>query len=185
MSGKVAAVAREVQVSEEGLERVRTLLKEKYHPRDHEEAQELILMACQDIQHILGWVSPEAARLVGEHFGTTENRVFGLLTFYADFRTQPPGNHFMLLCHGTACYVGGSQRLIDELRDNYGVGDHETTADGELTVQIVNGCLGVCDIAPVIHLDHVYHGDLDVPTFRQTIEEAKRRGPAGGHHEAH
>lgn len=174
-----------VQVSESDLERVREVLRANYHPRDHEEAQELILSACQDVQHMLGWVPHDASKIIADHLGVTENRVFGLLTFYADFRTSPPGNHFMLLCHGTACYVGGSTRLIDELSGRYGIRGDETTADGELTVQIVNGCLGVCDLAPVVHLDHVYHGHLDVQKFNETIAEAIRRGPAGGHHEAH
>lgn len=175
-------MALEVEVSESDLERVRELMRTKYHPRDHEEAQELILAACQDVQHLIGWVPHEAGVIIAEHLGVTSNRVFGLLTFYADFRTQKPGNHFMLLCHGTACYVGGSSKLIQELRDRYGIGGDETTDDGELTVQIVNGCLGVCDMAPVVHLDHVYYGHLDVEKFNETIAEVIRRGPAGGHH---
>jgi NADH-quinone oxidoreductase subunit E len=114
------------------------------------------------------------------------NRVYGLLTFYADFRTKQPGNHFMLLCHGAACFVGGSQKLINELRDRYGIGNDETTADGELTVQIVNGCLGVCDLAPLVQFDHHdYYGKLDVDRFNETIAEVIRRGPAERHHETH
>lgn len=178
-------MVQETQVSESDLDRVRALLKERYQPRDHEEAQELILSALQDVQHLLGWVPHEAAVVVGEHLGVTENRIFGLLTFYADFKTAKPGKHFMLLCHGTACYVGGSQKLIDELQTRYGIRGDETTSDGELTVQIVNGCLGVCDLAPVIHLDHIYHGHLTVEKFNEAIAEAIRRGPAHGENEAH
>jgi NADH-quinone oxidoreductase subunit E len=178
-------LAQEVQVTDPDLERVRELLRARYQPRDHEEAQELILSALQDVQHLLGWVSHEASVVIANHLGVTENRIYGLLTFYADFRTSPPGSHFMLLCHGTACYVGGSSRLIQELRDRYGISGDETTSDGELTVQIVNGCLGVCDQAPVVHLDHVYYGHLDVTKFNETIAAVIRRGPAGGHHEAH
>jgi NADH-quinone oxidoreductase subunit E len=192
LNRKGIGLAQQVQVSESDLERVRELLRANYHPRDFEEAQELILSALQDVQHMLGWVSHDAAKVIAEHLGVTENRIFGLLTFYADFRTAPPGNHFMLLCHGTACYVSGSSKLIAELQDCYGVRGDETTADGELTVQIVNGCLGVCDIAPVVHLDHVYYGRLDVEKFNETIAEVIRRGPAGhghvghgGHDEAH
>lgn len=171
-------------LSDADLARVRELLQAKYHPRDHEEAQELILGALQDIQHLFGWVPFEASRALAEHLGVSENLIYGLLTFYADFRTEPPGNHFMLLCHGTACYVGGSQRLIDELRTRYGIGGDETTADGELTVQIVNGCLGVCDMAPLVQVDHHdYYGHLDVAKFNETIAEIIRRGPAERHHD--
>ena len=110
--------------------------------------------------------------MVAEHFGTTASRVYGLLTFYADFRTEPRGKHFMLLCHGMACYVMGSQRLVQNLEDVWGIADGGTTADGELTVQVVNGCLGVCDRAPVVKLDDAYHGDLTPETLDEVIQRA-------------
>jgi NADH-quinone oxidoreductase subunit E len=145
-------------------------------PSDHQEAQELILSALQEINEHFGWVSLEAAEVVAKHLGTTSNRIFGLLTFYADFRTEPRGNHFMLLCHGMSCYVMGSQRLVDELGVRYGVADGGTTSDGELTVQVVNGCLGVCDRAPLVKLDNDYHGNLTV----EGLNDAIARAIAGG-----
>jgi NADH-quinone oxidoreductase subunit E len=179
-------LAQEVQVNDVDAGRVRELLSANYRPQDHEEAQELILGALQDVQHLLGWVPLWATRLVAEHLGVSENRIYGLLTFYADFRTEQPGNHFMLLCHGTACFVGGSQKLINELRDTYGITGGETTSDGEFTVQVVNGCLGVCDLAPVIQFDHHdYYGKLDVEKFNEAIAEVIRRGPAGHHNDSH
>lgn len=179
-------MAQEVQVHEVDADRVRALLEANYHPQDHQEAQELILGALQDVQHLLGWVPHWATRIVADHLGVTENRIYGLLTFYADFRTEQPGNHILLLCHGTACFVGGSQKLITELRNRYGISNGETTADGEVTVQIVNGCLGVCDLAPVVQFDHHdYHGKLDVEKFNEAIAAVIRRGPAESHHETH
>jgi NADH-quinone oxidoreductase subunit E len=141
-----------------------------FKPRDYQEAQELILSALQEINEHFGWVSLEAAEIVAEHLGTTVNRIYGLLTFYADFRTEPRGNHFMLLCHGMSCFVAGSQRLVQELADRYGISDGETTADGELTVQVVNGCLGVCDRAPIVKIDDKYYGNLTVESFNETIQ---------------
>lgn len=171
------SLSRTAKVEPADLERLKAHLEEHYQPQDYEEAQELILGALQDTQHELGWVPLEAARLVASHLGVSENRVFGLLTFYADFRTEPPGDHFMLLCHGAACFVGGSQKLINELRDRYGIGQGETTADGKLTVQIVNGCLGVCDLAPIVQVDHHdYYGHLDPDRFNEIIEKLTGEG---------
>jgi NADH-quinone oxidoreductase subunit E len=140
--------------------------------QDHQEAQELILSALQEINEHFGWVSLEAAELVAAHLGTTATRVYGLLTFYADFRTQPRGKNFMLLCHGMSCYVMGSNKLIEELHTNYGIGDGDTTADGELTVQVVNGCLGICDRAPVVKLGDEFHGNLTVESLNEAIRNA-------------
>jgi NADH-quinone oxidoreductase subunit E len=138
--------------------------------QDHQEAQELILSALQEINEHFGWVSLEAAELVADHLGTTATRVYGLLTFYADFRTRPRGKHFMLLCHGMSCYVTGSQTLIQDLQTNLEIGDGDTTADGELTVQVVNGCLGMCDRAPVVKLDEGFYGDLTVEKLNELIQ---------------
>jgi NADH-quinone oxidoreductase subunit E len=141
-----------------------------FKPQDFQEAQELILSALQEINEHFGWVSLEAAEIVADHLGTTVNRIYGLLTFYADFRTEPRGKHFMLLCHGMACYVMGSQQLVQELSDGYGIADGDTTSDGELTVQVVNGCLGVCDKAPIVKIDDAYYGDLTVESLNDVIQ---------------
>ena len=150
-----------------------------FKPQDHQEAQELILAALQEINEHFGYVSLEAAEIVADHLGTTVNRVYGLLTFYADFRTEPRGRHFMLLCHGMSCYVMGSQQLVQELKDGWGIADGETTADGELTVQVVNGCLGVCDKAPIVKLDDAYYGDLTVESLNEVIQRAIAARAAG------
>src|SRR5215210_3765380 len=153
------------------LDEVRRILSH-FHYRDFQEAQELILSALQEVNERFGWVSFDAAEVVAYHFGTTATRVYGLLTFYADFRTEPRGKHFMLLCHGMSCYVMGSQKLVDQLESAYGISDGGTTEDEELTVQVVNGCLGVCDRAPLVKLDSDYYGELTVEKFNDVLRRA-------------
>ncbi len=179
-------MAHTSMVDQTDLDRLKAHLNDHFQYGDHEEAQELILGALQHVQHELGWVPLEAAQVVADHLGVTVNRIFGLLTFYADFRTEPPGEHFMLLCHGAACFVGGSQKLINELRDRYGVGQGGTTADGKLTVQIVNGCLGICDMAPIVQFDHHHYvGNLDIDRFNEAIAKTTAGGSPQGEHEPH
>ena len=164
-----------VDGNEIDLDVVREILSHfTYH--DFQEAQELILSALQEVNEHFGWVSLEAAEVVADHFGTTRHRVYGLLTFYADFRTEPRGKHFMLLCHGMSCYVMGSQRLVQSLERRYGIADGDTTADGELTVQVVNGCLGVCDKAPICKLDADFFGDLTVEKLNEVLQRAIAAG---------
>lgn len=139
---------------------------------DFEEAQELILSALQEVNEHFGWVSPEAAEVVAEHLGTTATRVFALLTFYADFRTAPRGHHHLLVCHGMSCYVMGSQSLVQTLKDDYGILDGDTTPDGQLSVQVVNGCLGVCDLSPVVKLDDEFAGSVTPESLSQLIQRA-------------
>ncbi len=153
------------------LDHVREMMSH-IHYDDFEEAQELILSALQEVNEVYGWVSPEAAGIVAEHLNTTSERVFALLTFYADFRTDPRGHHHMLICHGMSCYVMGSQQLVQHMQDEFGVRDSDTTADGHMSVQVVNGCLGVCDLSPVVKIDDTYHGNLDAATLTDLVHRA-------------
>ncbi|HEV2065843.1 MAG TPA: NAD(P)H-dependent oxidoreductase subunit E [Thermomicrobiales bacterium] len=139
---------------------------------DYEESQELLLLALQEINEHFGWVSPEAAEIVAEHLNTTVNRLYALLTFYADFRTEPRGHHHMLICHGMSCYVMGSQQLVQRMQDRYGVEDGETTPDKQMSVQVVNGCLGVCDLSPVVKIDDAYHGPVSPDSLTDLVERA-------------
>lgn len=141
---------------------------------DFEEAQELILPACQEINEHFGWVSEEAAELVAQHLGTTATRVFALLTFYADFRTTPRGHHHMLLCHGMSCYVMGSNKLVQTMQDEFGVADGDTTADEQMSVQVANFCLGVCDRSPVVKIDDAYHGHVTPESLTELVNRATK-----------
>ncbi len=157
------------------LEPLRAVLASRFRPRDSQEAYELIVGACQEAQRLYGWVPPEATQVIADHLGVTVNRIYGLLTFYADFRTEPPGRHFLWLCHGAACYVMGSSRLIELLRERYGLEDHGVSPDQELTLHVFNGCLGVCDLAPVIQVDHhTYWGRLTPDRLTAAIDALKR-----------
>ena len=158
------------------LDYVRTLMAH-FEPEDWQDGQELILSALQEVNEHFGYVSIEAAEIVAERLGTTTTRVYALLTFYADFRTEPRGKHFMLMCHGMSCYVGGSQKLVQDLADNHGIGDGGTTAGGELTVQVVNGCLGVCNQAPVVKLDDDFYGRLTDDSFNALVQRVIAETP--------
>lgn len=175
----VHQIEPEVQVD---LGPLRSILERDFRFGDYQEAQELIIGACQEAQALYGWVPPAAAKLISDYLGVTINRVYGLLTFYADFRTAPPGRHAMLLCHGTACFVMGSERLVQALRDAPGLDADGRTPDGEFSVQIVNGCLGVCNLAPVVQFDHHhYAGYLTPETLRRAMGAVARGEPLEDH----
>ncbi len=156
---------------------------------DYEEAQELILSALQEVNEHFGWVSPEAAELVATHLNTSVTRVYALLTFYADFRTDPRGHQHMLICHGMACYVRGSQALVQAMQDSFGIADGETTNDTNVSIQVVNGCLGVCDRAPVVKFNDDYHGFMTAESLTELVQHAiagrdlmAQKGVVDGHH---
>lgn len=156
------------------LEPLRSILRRDFNPDGYQEAQELILGACQEAQILYGWVPQAAAQTIADHLGVAINRIYALLTFYADFRTDPPGEHSMLLCHGAACFVMGSERLIEELRDKHGMGPDGRTPDGKFSIDVVNGCLGVCNLAPCAQIDHhTYVGHLTRERLSNAIQSVR------------
>lgn len=159
------------------LEPLQKILTEQYNADNYQDSLELIVQACQEAQHLYSYVPAEAADLIAEHLNVSTNRIYGLLTFYADFLTEPPGRHVMVMCHGAACFVMGSQKIVDHLDERHGITGGQTTRDGTLTVQVFNGCLGVCDLAPVALLDHErYCGHLTVDRFEETLESLREQG---------
>lgn len=151
---------------------VRQVMAEHFTPRDYQEAQELILPSLQEVQERYGYVSEEAVGIIASHLDISETRVFGVMTFYNDFRFKKPGAHVLLICNGMACRVVGSQRLIDDvIYPRLGLGEKETTPDGQITMQIFPGCLGACDQAPLCMVDGAYHAQMDNAKLNALIDE--------------
>jgi NADH-quinone oxidoreductase subunit E len=154
------------------LDWVRQVMEEHFTPEDYQDAQELILPSLQEVQERYGYVSEEAVSVIAAHLDISETRVFGVMTFYNDFRFKKPGAHVLLICNGMACRVVGSQRLIDEvIYPRLGLGEKETTPDGQITMQIFPGCLGACDQAPLCMADGAYHAQMDNTKLNALIDE--------------
>ncbi len=151
---------------------VRQVMEEHFTPENYQDAQELILPSLQEVQERSGYVSEEAVSVIAAHLDISETRVFGVMTFYNDFRFKKPGNHVLLICNGMACRVVGSQQLInDVIYPRLGLGEKETTPDGQITMQIFPGCLGACDQAPLCMADGTYHAQMDNTKLNNLIDE--------------
>lgn len=154
------------------LEWVRQVMEEHFTPHDYQEAQELILPSLQEVQERYGYVSEEAVSVIAAHLDISETRVFGVMTFYNDFRFKKQGAHVLLICNGMACRVVGSQQLINEvIYPRLGLGEKETTPDGQITMQIFPGCLGACDQAPLCMVDGNYHAQMNNAKLNTLIDE--------------
>ncbi len=134
--------------------------------------EDLIIPILQDIQKEEGYI-PEATVLkVAEKMGTTPARIFGVATFYNQFRMTPLGKHVIKICRGTACHVKGSKKLMDVLLHSLGIKEGETTKDGLFTVEEV-ACLGACSIAPAVMIDDKFYGHVTNDGMLQLVEALK------------
>ena len=118
-----------------------------------------VIPLLQKTQDLFGYLPGEAMREIARATGKAPAEIYGVATFYAQFRFKPYGKHVMKICHGTACHVQGADSLDTTVETKLGVKPGDTTADGEFSVEKV-ACLGCCSLAPVVMIDGEVYGRL-------------------------
>ena len=108
-----------------------------------------LITILQKTQDVLGYLPEDAMYYISERTGIPASKIFGVATFYKQFRLVPVGKYVLMLCMGTACHVNGAADILDAISEKLGIDDGETTADGLFTLNVV-ACLGCCSLAPVM-----------------------------------
>ena len=127
---------------------------------DHAGSNGIALQALQKIQTIYGYVPKEAMITVAKTTGIPLSELYGITTFYSQFRLFPIGKYKVSVCLGTACYVKGCSAVLDKLRSLLGVKEGETTPDGKFSLETCR-CIGACGLAPVITINEDVYGRLN------------------------
>ena len=146
-----------------------------------------LIALLQRTQNEFGYVPEAAVQEISRLTHVPASRIFGILTFYAQFSTVPSGRHKIFVCHGTACHVAGATRITEAMEQELGVGDGESTPDMEFSLDSV-ACRGACSQAPVMRIDDDTFGNLSADQTRKVIRglvkelglEANYAAPAGG-----
>lgn len=126
-----------------------------------------LIGALQEIQERLGYLPRAALEGVSQRSRIPLSRIYGVVTFYAQFYTEPRGRHTILCCRGTACHVRGAARVLDAVKEQLGIDEGESTPDLMFYLETV-ACLGTCFLAPVMMIDSEYFGNL-TPSKVETI----------------
>ena len=134
--------------------------------------RESLIPLLQDIQEQFHYLAPEAITAVAAHLTLSENDVYGVATFYAQFRFIPPGLHHIKVCEGTACHVRGSDRILESISRSTGIAPCQTSEDGKFSLERV-ACFGSCALAPVVVVDDKVYGRMTAPKTQKLIEEKK------------
>jgi formate dehydrogenase subunit gamma len=130
-----------------------------------------LLPILHAIQETLGCVPREAVPVLAERLNLSRADVHGVVTFYHDFRAEPAGRTTVKICRAEACQAVGSGRLVDHVRDRYGMELGDTRSDGALTVDQVF-CLGNCALGPTVQVGERMHGRVDAAKLTQLIDSA-------------
>lgn len=118
-----------------------------------------VMRTLQSAQDIFGHVPKDVQILIAEGLGTTLSEVYGVATFYAQFALEPRGEYVIGVCLGTACYVKGSQGVLDRVCKELEIPVGKTTKDGKFTIKDTR-CLGACGLAPVMMINDDVYGNL-------------------------
>ena len=137
------------------------------------DAQGNLIALLQRTQNELGYVPEDAVNEIARLTGVPASRIYGILTFYAQFSTLPSGRHKIFVCHGTACHVAGASRITQALEEELGVADGESTPDMQFKLDAV-ACMGACSQAPVMRIDEETYGNLTADQTRKAIQALVR-----------
>ncbi len=138
-------------------------------------ARENLISILQEVQGAYGYLSTESIEKIAEYLNLPSSKVFGVATFYNQFKLNAPGKIQIQVCRGTACHVKGSLELLDSVSRLLGIGVGETSKDGLFSLETV-ACLGGCSIAPVITANGKFFGRLDKKKLEELIEGFRRTG---------
>ena len=139
----------------------------KSHKRESGE----LIPILQHVQEAFGYISETAVELIARHLRISESEVFGVASFYAQFRFTEPAKHSIRVCLGTACHVRGGQEIVDALVSELGVEPGEVTQDRTFGLETVN-CVGACALGPLMIVDDEYFGQM---TPDKAIDGVRRR----------
>lgn len=144
---------------------------EKY--RCHDNIQSTLIPLLQDVQSELGYLPEQALERVSQLLNLSTSHIYGVATFYHQFRLRPKGRHMITVCRGTACHVKGSLEVNELIMSELGIAPPmDTSRDGVFTLQQVR-CVGACSLAPVMKIDDEFYGNLEPAKVRRILSRYK------------
>ena len=131
-----------------------------------------VINVLHKVQGEFGYLPAEVQELVAKELGIPVSRVYGIVSFYSFFTMTPKGEHPISVCLGTACYVRGAEKVLDELKRQLGINVGEVTPDGKFSLTCLR-CVGACGLAPVIEVGEKVYGRMTPDRVKDVLAEYK------------
>lgn len=136
--------------------------------------REDLIPMLQAIQDEFGYLSDALIRELGDYLAISVNKIYGVATFYDNFRFGPVGRYHIRLCHGTACHASGGATILQELEKLLKIKSGETDKEGLFSLEVVS-CIGACGLAPLIEINEAYYTRLDKNTLSDIIQSYREK----------
>jgi NADH-quinone oxidoreductase subunit E len=137
---------------------------------NHQGEEGALIPVLQEAQGIYGYLSEEVLATIAKRLNIPLSRIFGVVTFYAQFYMTPRGRYTVRVCRGTACHVRGGKNILKAVQQALGIGEGETTADFKFTFETV-ACLGACALSPVMLVNKNYYGKLTPAKVEKVLKQ--------------
>jgi len=136
--------------------------------------RDALIPVLQDVQEACGYVSREAVVRIGRHLGLPASKVYGVATFYNQFRFKPKGKYHVMVCRGTACHVKGSLKLLETATKLLNLKPGETSRDRLFSLEVV-ACMGACGLGPVVNLNGEFHAKVTPRQLARILDECRQK----------
>lgn len=151
------------------MSKIKTILKK------YENAQrDSLIPMLQEIQEAEGYISKEAVKEISRIIGISASKVYGVATFYNQFRFEPLGKYHIMVCRGTACHVKGSSQSLNIVQEVLKINPGQTTKDGLFSLETV-ACMGACSLAPVISINGEFYGEMTAEKLKKLISDIREK----------
>lgn len=129
-----------------------------------------LINVLNETQEIYGFLPMFAQKIISEELGIPMAEIYGVITFYSRFSLEPKGKYNISVCLGTACYVKGSEGVLDKFKEKLGIGVGEVTKDGKFSIEATR-CIGACGLAPVITINEEVYGKVSVASVEEILSK--------------
>ena len=141
----------------------------KKYPQEKDQ----LIAILNDIQEKYGYIPKQAQKVISEELSIPMAEIYGVITFYSRFTLTPKGKYNISICLGTACYVKGSQKLLDRAKERLKIEAGEVTPDGKFSIDEVR-CVGACGLAPVFMVNEEVYGNATVKLFDEVMDKYEK-----------
>lgn len=138
----------------------------------HEQDKSNLIQILNEVQEKYGYISTEAQKEISEYLGISMAEVYGVITFYSRFTLKPKGKYNIAVCLGTACFVKGSEKVLDKVKEILKIDVGQTTEDGLFSIEATR-CIGACGLAPVFTVNEEVYGKATPETVVEVIKKIK------------
>ena len=129
-----------------------------------------LIQILNEVQDEFGYIPELSQNLISEYLKISKAEIYGVVTFYSRFTLEPKGKYTFGICLGTACYVKGSQKILDRLQERLKIEPGQVTEDGKFSIDDVR-CVGACGLAPVFTVNGEVYGKATVQTLDKVLDE--------------